>query len=730
MSTAPHSLEPDALSPVDPTPDTPVFPADRARPGTHEADLPRFGDARWQLAALDHGASGRSQAINWEGFPHALRAGFMRAGWAVINLPTPDMLLNRSGSTTRPRLSPGSLKRTFAAWRHLAQWLAQHQLTGLSQVDRAVLEKYAQFLAGRGLAHGPVATDMFAITRLWAYAPFLLPADRIAMPPWDAPGAAPGDFLGAATSTTGENTTIPVHPAVMSPLLIAALRTVTDFAPDILAAWRDARRLFGRIPSTPTPGGRADIRACLQRMRDTGQPLPVFTEYRATRLGHTGLDRPLIHNRVIAGTLGVTTTQVSALLVREPQLLRGMRFGAGAPLATPITARLGSRPWRAAIDIEDTIDLAVHLATAALLVVAYLSGMRAQEVLNLERGCCTTEQRKDGALRYRITGRHFKGVTDEHGNTIPDGQVRSQPWTVIEPVHRAITVLEELAEGQPLFPWELSKAAKPRSYLGDAMTAKTANARIARFTTWANTLATEHRREHEVIPADPDGAITLRRLRRTVAWFINRQPGGRIALGVQYGHLRASFAESYGGRSRVDMLQILDLEQALATADTLTEAAERLDDGEAVSGPAAARYIAAAREFQTTYAGGFTSKRQYKALLDNPRLQVFDPPQALLTCNHDPLKALCDPNRGKPAAQPRRTPSQDRCHSACANISRTDTHIERIQAEVDRIDAEIADALLPLPIQQRLRQRQTTLNETIARHQVTRIHPGSSEDPQ
>ncbi|TDD37721.1 hypothetical protein E1288_40010 [Saccharopolyspora elongata] len=210
----------------------------------------------------------------------------------------------------------------------------------------------------------------------------------------------------------------------------------------------------------------------------------------------------------------------------------------------------------------------------------------------------------------------------------------------------------------------------------------------------------------------------------------HRQPGGRIALGVQYGHLRASLAESYGGRSHVDMLQILDLEQALATADTLVAAAERLDNGEGVSGPAATHYIAAAQEFQAAYAGGFASKRQYKALLDNPRLQVFDHPEALLTCNHDPLKALCDPNRGKPGTRPRRTPSQDRCHSSCANISRTDTHIERIQAEVDRIDAEITDGLAPLPIRERLQQRQSALKEIIARHQVTRIHPDSSEEPQ
>lgn len=354
--------------------------------------------------------------------------------------------------------------------------------------------------------------------------------------------------------------------------------------------------------------------------------------------------------------------------------------------------------------------------------------MRPKEVLDLEQGCCTAEQRPDSTFRYRVTGRHFKGVTDDDGNTVPGGELRPHPWTVIEPVHQAITVLGELSEAHRLFPREFSKAAKPRAYLGDAMTATTANARIGRFIAWANTLAAEHGRGHEVIPPDPDGAVTMRRFRRTVAWFINRQPGGRIALGVQYGHLQASFAESYGGRSRVDMLQILDLEQALATAGTLTEAAERLDAGEGVSGPAAARYIAAAREFQAGYMGGFASKRQHKALLDNPRLQVFDHPQALLACNHDPLKALCDPNRGKPGGQPQRTPSHDRCNSACANISRTDAHIARAQVEVDRIEAEVTAGLVPLPVQQRLRQRQATLAEIIARHHATRIHPCSPED--
>jgi hypothetical protein len=183
--------------------------------------------------------------------------------------------------------------------------------------------------------------------------------------------------------------------------------------------------------------------------------------------------------------------------------LDGVRFGTGAPLPTPITAHLDGQPWRNAIDIEEVMDLALHLSAAALIAVSYLSGMRPREVLDLERGCCTAEQREDATVRYLITARHFKGVTDADGNTIPGGEVRAQPWTVIEPVHRAISVLEQLTDGQRLFPRQLSKAAKPRAYLGDAITPGTASARIARFAAWANTLAAEHGRVHEVIPADP-----------------------------------------------------------------------------------------------------------------------------------------------------------------------------------------------------------------------------------
>jgi hypothetical protein len=42
-------------------------------------------------------------------------------------------------------------------------------------------------------------------------------------------------------------------------------------------------------------------------------------------------------------------------------------------------------------------------------------------VLHLEYGCASRQEREDGTVRYRVHGRHFKGVTDQDGNTLPAG---------------------------------------------------------------------------------------------------------------------------------------------------------------------------------------------------------------------------------------------------------------------------------------------------------------------
>jgi hypothetical protein len=156
-------------------------------------------------------------------------------------------------------------------------------------------------------------------------------------------------------------------------------------------------------------------------------------------------------------------------------------------------------------------------------------------------------------------------------------------------------------------------------------------------------------------------------------------------------------------------------------ADTLAAANERLHAGEAVSGPAADRYVAAAREYQARHQGGFLTQRQQRALVSNLRLRIYEHPEALLTCNHDPYKALCDPDHGRGSLH--RTPAFNRCDRACANISRTDTHIHRASTEQRLISEELADNLNPLPLARRLSQPNQTLQQIIDEHETTRIHP-------
>jgi len=154
-------------------------------------------------------------------------------------------------------------------------------------------------------------------------------------------------------------------------------------------------------------------------------------------------------------------------------------------------------------------------------------------------------------------------------------------------------------------------------------------------------------------------------------------------------------------------------------ASYLQHVNDRLDAGEAVSGPAAPRLTSAARDAATRYEGMFLSPRQARALLTDPALQVHDNPQAFLACNYDPAKALCHPSRaaGKTVGQP----DLNRCNPACANIARTGEHIQALTAETAQLRAEAASPLTPEPIRQRLTQRADALQHIAERHARTAI---------
>jgi integrase len=721
----------DAAGPdlIDPAPDTFVLPFARLRRGVDRAQLPRFGDLVWRLSLMKRKESDRLLVIDWSRCPAPLRPGLMRAAFAELHAPTPAALLQQR--TARAQNLPSSLRIYFQHWVSFARWLAPRGITTLSQVTTEDLEAYAEHRRAAGRRWRTDEKALRVISRLWAYAPFLPESDRLIMPPWEDPAAVMTDFLGTNDDApSGENAIPIVHPAVMSPLLVWALRVVFDLAPDILAAVHEHRRLLASIPTRATPGGVQIVRDHLRDLISGGQPLPAGTgpATTATAARHASALPPLA-STFLAATLGVTTRQVAHARSTVRGELRPEHFGPSAVLDAPISGRIGERPWTDAISFDEADTLVLHLSTATLITCAYLSGMRPEEVLAMRRGCCTREEKPDGTVRYKVTGWHFKGVLDEDGNAIPEGELRPDPWIVLEPVAQAIAVAETLEDGDLLFTRTLFRGARSTIEARTQLNSEAAVERIRALTAWANQLATAHGRSHELIPADPHGTVTLRRFRRTIAWFIYRQPGGRIALAVQYGHAATAMSESYAGRSKADMLDVLDLEKGLALAETLTEASTRIAAGEKVTGPAADRYLAAAAEFSNRYAGSYLGKRELRALVANPRLQVYEDPRAFLTCNHNAFTALCNPGRRRPGSASQSTPDHSRCNPACVNISRTDSQIAALRREITRIDAHAEAGLDPYPIAAREQQRKAHLTEIIGRHEAHRPVGPNTEEP-
>ncbi|MDT0543653.1 hypothetical protein [Streptomyces lonegramiae] len=209
---------------------------------------------------------------------------------------------------------------------------------------------------------------------------------------------------------------------------------------------------------------------------------------------------------------------------------------------------MDGQPWHdGAIDYSDAGFLARHLSTACFIVISYLSGMRAGEVLSLERGCVERDHAHDLVL---LRGRHWKGVRDAAGDKMPEGEIRADPWVVTEAVATAVAVLERLHTSTWLFPATLFTDGRDgatilRSRVGGSRSEIRINHDIAEFLAWVETYCTEHGRSDHIPPDPVHPVIYSARLRRTLAWFIVRRPRGLVAAAIQYGHLRVQMTLGY-----------------------------------------------------------------------------------------------------------------------------------------------------------------------------------------
>ncbi|KOG66694.1 hypothetical protein ADK76_01365 [Streptomyces griseoflavus] len=177
--------------------------------------------------------------------------------------------------------------------------------------------------------------------------------------------------------------------------------------------------------------------------------------------------------------------------------------------------------------------------------------------------------------------------------------------------------------------------------------------------------------------------------------------------------LDARTSSAYGSRSRGGIHSVLDVETALAAADTAARLRDRMNAGEKISGPAARRAVTAAAttpRFEGRIVPRTFAKKADK-FLARDGVVLYDNPDAFLICVFKHDNALCEPDPGATA------PRQYACQMGCGNAVRTDTYARQARERADEID-QLA-AATPEKIARRLRLNANRLREIADTHDAT-----------
>lgn len=670
-------------------------------------DLPRkshaiFSDDFWDLCAAAGKATISKRTISFAACEGYFKDCLKRLVWCMLNVETPIQLIQRPNAA-RSRLTIGSAVSNYESeLRPFVSWLAQNGFTRISDLNTQDIRRYGEEIAQSSLSRQTKARRLWGPTRFWLYAPYLPHEDQLVQPPWEVEGAQ--ELLGPA-NWSAENKTTPIHPQTMSPLLDWALRFVSEFSEDILSAIKEKQALLAGYRELVQPGDVEKLHEYLAQFLHCNPGIPGFVNKN--------------HKLTIASSYIAVKAKIGRNLFNSQSVnLKGFPINLGCPLDTEISGKVRGAPWIPYFDYYEIESYRQLLVASCVVVISYLSGMRSEECRALQRGCCRTITLADGSSQYAISGLTFKDALDENGNTIHGGVVRAHPWYVIKPVHQAISIMEKLHSEDLLFSESALNIILKKDRKLALMAGKIAD-RIERFIDWCNS-ACDRLEIHELkIPPDPHGRVTLQRLRRTLAWFIYRLPGGRISLGIQYGHLRGMTTDGYGSRVSTGLRDVFPMEEAYAMADSLQEAASRLADGEGVSGPSADSYIMGVLEFSETYNGRYLTPRQAAQLRRNPAMRIFDNGVQPVACCYDATKALCHPDRLN-KKNVGSTPNLTRCDPRCANVSRTDKHIKEINNDIRWQKDQLESELTPEPLKERHLQRIRNLQDIIKNHETTR----------
>jgi hypothetical protein len=322
------------------------------------------------------------------------------------------------------------------------------------------------------------------------------------------------------------------------------------------------------------------------------------------------------------------------------------------------------KPWRLRFDAKSLLLEERMLQAACYIVCAYLTGMRDCEVQAMRSGCLDVERSEDGLIeRYRIKSTVYKRR-----------EVRGQAekWITVEPVAKAITVLERLTEhirhrrgGDTL--WRVLSDHGSKDHISAEI--------VRQLNTFRDHLNAQFGTpEAPIIPPGPDGKpwrITTRQFRRTVAWHIANRPFGTVAGMIQYKHSGIAAYEGYAGSSRSGFRNEVERERVLGQLDDVLSYFEHHRAGEVLMGPAAARIsneLSQAADKLEPLPGHIADPARVRAMLAHVAKTLFV--GVLSDCFFDPATALClngKTDHSRPAMAQCRP---DRCPNSCI----TDRH--------------------------------------------------------
>ncbi len=561
----------------------------------------------------------------------------------------------------RVPLALSSCIRRLAETTRWLNWLTAQQVPSLGDVTQDHCDRY---LAGRRLRTDDAGTVIgtleasvarvaaAAIIELASYGE-LLSSDRYrdGFTPWN--GRSSSQVAGMRAPA--ENKTPVVSQEILQPLLAAALYMTSTIAPHLVMLppqVQQQRRQDARLGEAAPDPGR--ISQALRRHTDAGQPLEAVRDVTARarlRQGWSPGD-PLLNVSftALAREAGTGRIRPAALAAIRPMIEQAVAItGTAKPWGrqaahVPRADDAGTTPWTLPLDERDIRDLTGYAHTACLLLAAALTGMRESELMELRHGCRSTSRYGDGMTRYRLKSKLVKG--QPLGGT-------SEEWVVIEAVHDAIGIAEQLSR----FTGVLADLVFGRFSI---------DLRYSWFRDWVNGPAGQRLG----LTAIPGGAVTLRMLRRTLAHELAYRPGGLLAAKIALKHVSVVTTEGYvarpGGAQGKFLAEIAE-DEANRNLQVVLDEFRNYQDGIMPAGPGARELTEFFAAIDTGLAGHETTaprvvaSDQHVLNLLSKRAQVLHLAAANYCWFTDPSRALCLKIAGTPAAD---KPLAGMCDSA------------------------------------------------------------------